>query len=109
MKNLFSVASLSVALLSVMTWVHAGDRNEHAERHEARAEQRSEQRTEQRGEQQAQEHARNQERKVEERQAAGTESQPEAFKKPQRMTPEERRALRRQINEAGQDIYSRRQ
>lgn len=31
---------------------------------------------------------------------------PEESRRPGRMTPEERRALRRQINEAGRDIYA---
>jgi hypothetical protein len=31
---------------------------------------------------------------------------PDSSRRPGRMTPEERRALRRQINEAGQDIYA---
>lgn len=31
---------------------------------------------------------------------------PDEARKPGRMTPEERRALRRQINEAGRDIYA---
>lgn len=35
-------------------------------------------------------------------------SSPDSSKKAGRMSPEERRALRQQINEAGQDLYSRR-
>jgi hypothetical protein len=34
-------------------------------------------------------------------------SSEESFKKQSRLSPEERRALRRQINEAGQDLYIR--
>lgn len=36
-------------------------------------------------------------------------SSEESFKKQSRLSPEERRALRRQINEAGQDLYIRKQ
>lgn len=37
--------------------------------------------------------------------ASETEAIPPSHRKTSRMTPEERRDLRRQINEAGQDIY----
>jgi Ni/Co efflux regulator RcnB len=36
-------------------------------------------------------------------------SSEEGFKRQSRLSPEERRALRRQINEAGQDLYIRKQ
>ncbi len=40
--------------------------------------------------------------------SSGAAADTDASKKPGRMSPEERRALRQQINEAGQDLYSRR-
>ncbi len=39
------------------------------------------------------------------RQDAGSHQNSDAFKRNGRLTPDERRDLRRQINEAGQDIY----
>jgi hypothetical protein len=39
-------------------------------------------------------------------QGAQGNAAPDESRKPGRMTPEERRALRRQINEAGRDIYT---
>lgn len=74
------------------------DRNDRAERREARIEQRQHDRAE---------HQEHQGRQLDQQSAGTPEAQPEPPKKPARMTPEERRALRRQINEAGQDIYGR--
>ena len=95
-------ASLSIILLLAATCVHAGEHRDRdrAERREARIEQRVEQRMEQR----RQEEQAQQEHKAG---PAAAETQAEPAKKAGRMTPEERRALRRQINEAGQDIYQR--
>ena len=93
MKSFFNAISLAAVLLLSGLTAHAGDHNDRAERREARAEQRQ------------QEHADRQERKVGQRQVA--EPQPEGGHRGAKMSPEERRALRRQINEAGQDIYTR--
>lgn len=106
---LLKAISLSIVLLSGMVSVHAGehpdhpDRPDRAERREARIEHRQEQ--QQRRAENQERKAENQERRAE--QQGPAEGSAEAGKKSGRMTPEERRALRRQINEAGQDIYTR--
>jgi uncharacterized membrane protein len=46
--------------------------------------------------------------RLQEPHATGHSSETESSKKAGRMSPEERRALRQQINEAGQDLYYRR-
>ena len=97
-----TAASLSIILLLASTCALAGEHKDHE--HSERREARQEQRVEQRAEQHRQDEQSQQEHKA---QQAAAEGQAEPVKKAGRMTPEERRALRRQINEAGQDIYSR--
>ena len=99
MKTLLSSCSLSLMFLLVMTSAHGGERSERDQQREARSEQRQ------------QERGAPQERAGEAQQAAPPEEKlqahPEPGKKSGRMSPEERRALRRQIDEAGHDIYTK--
>lgn len=68
-----------------------------------RREERQAQRHEQRMERQAE---RSQERDARQPDGKQQEVRPEAPRKGGKMSPEERRALRRQINDAGRDIYT---
>jgi hypothetical protein len=74
----------------------------HAQQREQRADMHAERRAEARAERQAQQQ---QQRGAEGRPAEGRPMQGERGHN--RLTPDERRDLRRQINEAGQDIYNR--
>ena len=104
--NVFSrVAGIAMILALNLNCAQAGEhgeRNDRAERREARMEQRTHERAAQQDHQAAQ-----QDRQTAQQGPASAEVKPELPRRPGRMTPEERRALRRQINEAGQDIYSR--
>lgn len=101
--NVFSrVAGIAMILALNLNCAQAGEHGDRAERREARMEQRTHERAAQQDHQAAQ-----RDRQTAQQGPASAEVQPEPPRKPGRMTPEERRALRRQINEAGQDIYSR--
>ena len=105
MKSIICMAGLSAMLLNVAVIVHADDRTERGERVERQSH------TDNRNETRQRERAAVQERQfdVETRQSpSDIQFQAESGKRFGHLTADERRALRRQINEAGQDIYTRR-
>ncbi|MES2298608.1 MAG: hypothetical protein V4582_16305 [Pseudomonadota bacterium] len=80
----------------------------HAQQREQRAEMRVERQAEARAERQAERQAQQQQQRgAEGRPADGRGLPMQGERGHNRLTPDERRDLRRQINEAGQDIYNR--
>lgn len=107
MKMAFKRISIALLLAAGVASAFANPdaREERAVRQQQRAAQAG-QRNAQRGafEQQRQEERRREAAPVQQNNAPN--ATPNQVRKPGKLTPEERRALRQQINEAGQDIYA---
>lgn len=109
MKIAFKISSISLLLMAGMMSAYANPGQRQNWRDDVRAVQ-LQQTFEQRGQGNGEQVKKDERRPAKESSGFGAGGQgntaPEESRKPGRMTPEERRALRRQINEAGRDIYA---
>ena len=101
MKSNHVVASLALILAFGLTDTLANDSGERGDRSE------TQQRRDQRNEQRQQDRFNAERRAETESRRSASDRTVEQNRHPNHLSAEERRALRQQINEAGQDIYNR--
>ena len=101
MKIFYAVASLAILLPLGAANVHANDSGDRGDRSD------SQQRRDNRGEQRQQDRLAAERRAEADSRRVAAERMYEQNKHPNHLSAEERRALRQQINEAGQDLYNR--
>ena len=101
MKNVYAAAGSALILFFGIANVQANDNGERGDRTEAQ------QRHDHRNEQRQQERSAAEHRAEVDARRLTAERTADQSRHPNHLSTEERRALRQQINEAGQDIYNR--